>query len=265
MGCGCARSGNAPRAATQSSILCTDYRSEATRAAACMFARWCQENFFKYMREHYNIDRLIEHGCEPIPDTTRVVNPHWRALDAQVRHHNAKLTQPISLHSIFQPFRPNPNNIGKWEHKKATAESAIQAPKDRDLEIRTQSRRQAHRSQGSARGGSLQASCAAKHSPTIKLIAYRAETAMAGLAREHMARHDDARSLMRQLYEPSTSYPTRKARPSLCVCITSPHGSTTKRSPNSAKNSLRPKPSFQAPRPHFSSRWLTGIPVDQDV
>ena len=38
-----------------------------------MFARWCQENLFKYIREHYNIDRLIEHGCEPIPDTTRVV------------------------------------------------------------------------------------------------------------------------------------------------------------------------------------------------
>jgi hypothetical protein len=36
---------------------------------------------------------------------------------------------------------------------------------------------------------------------TIKLIAYRAETAMAALAREHMARQDDARSLMRQLYE----------------------------------------------------------------
>ena len=31
---------------TQSSILCTDYRSEATRAAACMFARWCQERTF---------------------------------------------------------------------------------------------------------------------------------------------------------------------------------------------------------------------------
>jgi len=30
------------------------------------------------MREHYNIDRLIEHGCEPIPDTARVVNPHWK-------------------------------------------------------------------------------------------------------------------------------------------------------------------------------------------
>lgn len=35
---------------------------------------------------------------------------------------------------------------------------------------------------------------------TIKLIAYRAETAMGHIAREKMARIDDARALMRQLY-----------------------------------------------------------------
>jgi REP element-mobilizing transposase RayT len=29
-----------------------------SRVAAAMFARWCQENFFRYMRQHYNLDRL---------------------------------------------------------------------------------------------------------------------------------------------------------------------------------------------------------------
>jgi hypothetical protein len=31
-----------------------------------MFARWNQENFFKYMREHYGLDRLVEHGISPV-------------------------------------------------------------------------------------------------------------------------------------------------------------------------------------------------------
>ena len=193
---------------TQSSILCTDYRSEATRAAACMFARWCQENFFKYMREHYNIDRLIEHGCEPIPDSTRVVNPHWRALDAQVRHHNAKLNRELaSFAAASLPAHPKPEDIGKWEHKKATLQSAIE---QRRQKIETL------KSERKAAGKHIavkdlpeedrfsQLRSEKKHFiDTIKLIAYRAETAMAGLAREHMARHDDARSLMRQLYETS--------------------------------------------------------------
>ena len=48
-------------------------------------------------------------------------------------------------------------------------------------------------------GGESQAS--RKHLlDTIKMIAYRAETAMAVLVREHMARTDDARALLRELY-----------------------------------------------------------------
>ena len=79
------------------------------------------------MREHYNIDRLIEYGCEPIPDTTRVVNPHWRALDAQVRHHNAKLNRELaSFAAAGLPADPKPEDVGKWEHKKATLQKAIE-------------------------------------------------------------------------------------------------------------------------------------------
>ena len=46
---------------TQSSILSTDLQLDLTRIAARMAARWSQENFLKYMREHYGLDRLIEH------------------------------------------------------------------------------------------------------------------------------------------------------------------------------------------------------------
>lgn len=31
----------------QTALLATDYQSNLTRVAACMFARWSQENFFK--------------------------------------------------------------------------------------------------------------------------------------------------------------------------------------------------------------------------
>jgi hypothetical protein len=36
---------------------------------------------------------------------------------------------------------------------------------------------------------------------TIKMIAYRAETAMASLLREHLARPEDARALLRQIFQ----------------------------------------------------------------
>ncbi len=55
-------------------------------AAARMFARWSQEDFLKYMRQHYALDHLLRHAVAPLPATTRVVNPAWRALERQRRY-----------------------------------------------------------------------------------------------------------------------------------------------------------------------------------
>jgi hypothetical protein len=40
----------------QTAILATDYQADITLIGAKMFARWCQENYFKYRREHYGLD-----------------------------------------------------------------------------------------------------------------------------------------------------------------------------------------------------------------
>ena len=48
---------------------------------------------------------------------------------------------------------------------------------------------------------------------TIKLIAYRAETALVALAREKLSRPDDARALVRQIFASSVDLsPDRKKR-----------------------------------------------------
>src|SRR5208337_4553049 len=60
---------------SQSSVLSTDMRLDLTRIAAGIAARWSQENFLKYMREHYGLDRLIEYGTQPLPETLVVVIP----------------------------------------------------------------------------------------------------------------------------------------------------------------------------------------------
>ena len=43
----------------QTAILTTNFQAPLATLAASLFARWCQENFFRYMREHYGLDRLI--------------------------------------------------------------------------------------------------------------------------------------------------------------------------------------------------------------
>ncbi len=69
----------------QTAIISTDYQRDLTKSAAAMFARWSQENFFKYMRENYNIDRLVDYSLDEIPDTTRVVCPLYREADRDVK------------------------------------------------------------------------------------------------------------------------------------------------------------------------------------
>jgi len=69
----------------QTAILCTDFTRDLTSTAAAIFARWPQENFFKYMRENYNLDRLLDYSTEEIPDTTKVVNPLYREADSEVK------------------------------------------------------------------------------------------------------------------------------------------------------------------------------------
>src|SRR5438132_10734212 len=46
---------------------------------------------------------------------------------------------------------------------------------------------------------------------TIKLVAYRAETSMASILRDKLSRADDARALLRQIYE--TEVDLRMSRP----------------------------------------------------
>ena len=77
----------------QTAIIATDVTREITGSAAAMFARWSQENFFKYMREHYSLDRLADYSTEEIPDSTPVVNPQYREVDGEVRKQAALLAR----------------------------------------------------------------------------------------------------------------------------------------------------------------------------
>jgi transposase len=63
----------------------------ALEVAYRMFERWRQENFFKYLREEYALDALMEHATEPDDPQREVPNPLWGAADARLRKARAEL------------------------------------------------------------------------------------------------------------------------------------------------------------------------------
>ena len=190
----------------QTSIVSTDYRSDLGPSAAAMFARWSQENFFRYMREHYGLDRLIEYGTEEIPDTTtRVVNPEYRQLEGQLRTKNAHLSRAVArFGALSLEGEISPRKIERYEQTKADLKANIDQLREEvsTLKVQRKSTKRHVTLAGlpeTARFERLRVH--SKHLiDTVKMIAYRAETAMAHALREKLSRQDDARSLLRAIY-----------------------------------------------------------------
>ena len=80
----------------QTSLISTAYRTPLIPLAIAMFARWSQENFFKYCREHFGLDRLVDYCIEPISESTEVVNPEYRQLDSLIKSRQGKLNRLLS-------------------------------------------------------------------------------------------------------------------------------------------------------------------------
>lgn len=189
----------------QISLLATDYHSELVPIAAGLFARWSQENFFRYMRIHFGLDQLIDYSTEDIPDTVEVVNPAYRELDGQVRKNVSLLNRTLAkFGALSLQGDIVPANVETYERKKATLQEQIthlQAEVERLKSERKATARHISVSQLPDDKRFTRLSTQSKHLiDTIKMVAYRAETSMAHVLRERMSRHDDARTLLREIY-----------------------------------------------------------------
>ena len=75
----------------QTPILTSRRDLLAAQVAYRMFDRWRQENFFKYLREEYALDALVEYVAVPDDPTREVPNLAWTTLDVQLRQAQARL------------------------------------------------------------------------------------------------------------------------------------------------------------------------------
>jgi hypothetical protein len=75
----------------QTPILTNRQDLPAAQVAYRMFNRWKQEIFFKYLRDEYALDALVEYAAVPDDPTREVPNPAWAALDAKLRQAHAHL------------------------------------------------------------------------------------------------------------------------------------------------------------------------------
>jgi hypothetical protein len=190
---------------SQCSMVTTHPTLDLPQVVAILGAGWSQENYLKYMREHFGLDRLIEYGTTPLPETTLVINPAHRRLDQQVRRERATLTRlraQFGAHVL--PEQPTAAHVEAFEREGGQLREKIQTQEavlqkliaERKATPRKVSLKELPEAERFA-----QLCPESKHFiDTIKMIAYRAESAMASQLADHLSRQDDVRALLRRLY-----------------------------------------------------------------
>jgi transposase len=190
----------------QTQVITSRWDLRDIEVAYRMFERWRQENFFKYMREEFLLDALIDYQIEPEDPTRTIPNPERRALDKQIQAARADLARlereyGAAAASNAEQRRPTMRGFkiahGKLGKQLRTARDRVAqlCAQRQDLPTRVEVRDLNERAV-------VKLATERKHlTDIIKMVAYQAESDLLALLRPHYARADqEGRTLLHELF-----------------------------------------------------------------
>jgi len=202
----------------QTSIISTGYLLDLIFTAIFMFSRWAQENFFKYMKEHFNFDRIMDYETESLADSTQVINPVWKELDFKIKNFQNKLNNRLKK---FGDLELHPETDEKKREEQIKEKTKLK--KDIDIIENKTEELKKERSSVSKHIDYKELPEDAKFEKhnsnsrllfnTIKLMDYRAETGMSIMLKEFLDRGQDARAIIRELFKTGADiYPDQEKK-----------------------------------------------------
>jgi transposase-like protein len=190
----------------QTNVITSRWDLRDIDVAYRMFERWRQENFFKYMREEFLLDALVDYQIEPEDPTRTIPNPERRALDKEIRTARAdvaRLEREFGAAAASNAERRRPTMRGfKIAHgrlgkqlRKARARVSQLFDQRRNVPKRVEIRDLNERAV-------VKLATERKHlTNIIKMVAYQAESDLIALLRPHYARVDqEGRTLLHELF-----------------------------------------------------------------
>jgi hypothetical protein len=190
----------------QTQVITSRWDLRDIEVAYRMFDRWRQENFFKYMREEFLLDALVDYRIEPEDPTRSIPNPERRALDKEIgtaRADLAKLERKYGVAAVDNAEQRRPTMRGfKIAHRTlgkrlrdVRARVARLIERRRDVAKRVEIRDLSERTM-------VKLATERKHlTDIIKMVAYQAESDLIALLRPHYARVDqEGRTLLHELF-----------------------------------------------------------------
>lgn len=208
----------------QGSITTTNFEMDKETIALTMMARWCQENFFSYMRQHYNIDRLIEYSLSDLDDTISVINPKWRSIDSEIRKQQSVLNRKkAEFGALTLDCNIETKEFAEKQTRKLEMLEEIDLLKISITEGKAQKKTISKRicySDLPEESKFKQLRPNAKHLiDTIKMISYRAETSMVNTIREIIpgTTWDSSRAIIREIYASSADFEVNQKEKTMTI------------------------------------------------
>jgi hypothetical protein len=198
-----------------------------------MFDRWRQENFFKYMRQEFILDALVDYEAEPDDPNRSIPNPARKAVDKELRSARARYAKlqekygSTALNYIegktlaFRTFTAAEKRIYR-EISESADEVAKLIARQKNFPVRI--------TLAEAPGAekAMKLSTERKHLTNIlKMVAYQIEGSLVESLRPHYARtEDEGRTLIQTALRSSASIePIEKELHVNLAPLSSPHRS----------------------------------------
>ncbi|MGH9485036.1 MAG: putative transposase [Terriglobales bacterium] len=190
----------------QTAILTTRNDLPIEVVAYCMFERWRQENFFRYMRQHFALDALVTYAAEPADPERTIPNPARKAVAKGLTTRRAalqELEQQYGQQARTNSEAQRPTMRG-FKIAQAGLNRRITALEAKCRRLRTRLKALPERVPVKTvlpEAEIVQLAPEAKHlTDTLKMVAYRAETALVRCLTPHYGRtEEEGRALIREM------------------------------------------------------------------
>ncbi len=221
----------------QTSIISTNYIASDVQIASEMFSRWCQENYLKYMTEHFDLDRLTDYSVQEINGTYKFVSQEYKDVEKRIKAcrnkisgYQKKVGKLIEASSkanlpkkedspqieIDEKHSPKvKEHMQEIEKKKEELQLLIEerSSKPKHIEYKDMPENLQHKQLNSP---------GKKLTDMIKMIAYRAETAMALAIKDWMPAtkvKSESRTILRGFFKSDADFKVDKENHRLTVKV----------------------------------------------
>jgi hypothetical protein len=180
----------------QTSIVTNNRFLTLSLVACYMFGRWVQENFFRYLRQDYALDKIIKYATDQIDKTVMVVNREYSNLQYEIKRNREKLYRlKANIYQENEKTENEPEKTGKRFKKILELTEKVQQIEQEINRLKAKRKETKYKIPIFEMPENQRYTKLHQESKylmnIIKMICYRAETALANKLAPHFSRSED--------------------------------------------------------------------------